>query len=338
MNPDVRKLLDMLEETVDGIDDEARIKLLPIITGFVNDLKRDIGRVMKLKADKRLRDLEMSLDLKYRKKISNIKLSDIPEEVVAEIRQMCELELASKYRELEIQSANITGAGEKPVSETGPKVEETLDDAADAQNSSDASSATQGQVVAAPVEKRSFSKVKHNLRLCRAKRASSESSPTDEELPVLMPIEPVELYFRSQAFRAMMEHCIDIGKRELEALGFLLGDHFTHEGDVYTVVEEVVTSELDSSIISVKIKDFTPMFERMHEIEKAGKDFILVGWYHSHPGHTCFLSPTDVDTQKRMFRKDYHAAVVVDPVNSEVKSFKLGKGEDYREISYGVYR
>ena len=83
MNPDVRKLLDMLEETVDGIDDEARIKLLPIITGFVNDLKRDIGRVMKLKADKRLRDLEMSLDLKYRKKISNIKLSDIPEEVVA---------------------------------------------------------------------------------------------------------------------------------------------------------------------------------------------------------------------------------------------------------------
>ena len=135
-----------------------------------------------------------------------------------------------------------------------------------------------------------------------------------------------------------MEHCAEMGKRELEALGFLLGDHFTNGGEEYTVVEEVVTSELDSSSISVKIKDFTPMFERMYELEKAGKDYVLVGWYHSHPGHTCFLSPTDIETQKRMFRESYHVAVVVDPLNTEIKSFKLGMGHVPREISFGVYR
>jgi len=282
MNTDAGKLLDLLDRAVDGIDSEARKKLLPLITGFLNEHKRDVKKDMKLEADKRLRNLEISLKQKYRKRMSNITLSDVPEKVMAEIREICELELASKYRENEIKISGSVGE------------EET----------------------------------------------ACETAPTsmDEDLPILTPIEPVELYIRSNPFRTMMEHCSDLGKRELEALGFLLGDHFTHDGDEYTVVEEVVTSELDSSPVSVKIKDFTPMFEKMHDLEKAGKDFILVGWYHSHPGHTCFLSPTDVDTQKRMFKEAYHVAVVVDPVNAEVKSFKLDSGDGYREISYGVYR
>jgi len=275
---------------VDGIDREARKKLLPIITGFLNELERDVKGEMNIQADKRLKNLEISLKQKYRKRISNIRLSDVPEELIAEIREMCELELASKYRESEVKSSDSTGVDRGRIFETGPTVGKKTD----------------GSV--------------------------------DEELPVLVPIEPVELYIRSETFRTMMEHCTDLGEKELEALGFLLGDHFTHEGDEYTVVEEVVTSELDSSSVSVKIKNFTPMFERMHELEKAGKDLILVGWYHSHPGHTCFLSHTDIDTQKRMFRESYHVAVVVDPFNAEVKSFKLGIGNEPLEISYGVYR
>ncbi len=288
MKADAGKLLDLLEEEVEGIGLEARKKLFPIIDGFINDLKRELGKVMKLKADKRLRNLEISLKQKYNKRSSVVRLSDIPEQLIAEIREICELELASKYRDNEIKSSGKMIARDEPDSETGP-----MD--------------------------------------------ASLSDEITEELPVLTPIEPVELYIGSLAFRTMMEHCVDLGNQELEALGFLLGDHFTHGGEEYTVVEEVVTSELDSSSISVKIKDFTSMFERMYELEKAGKDYILVGWYHSHPGHTCFLSPSDIETQKRMFRESYHVAVVVDPVNTEIKSFKLKQG-DTREISFGVYR
>ncbi|ORC89931.1 metallopeptidase, partial [Trypanosoma theileri] len=42
-----------------------------------------------------------------------------------------------------------------------------------------------------------------------------------------------------------------------------------------------------------------------------------IGWYHSHPGYTCFLSGTDVDTQQlSQSAQDPWLAIVVDPVRT----------------------
>ena len=114
MKADAGKLLDLLEEEVEGIGLEARKKLFPIIDGFINDLKRELGKVMKLKADKRLRNLEISLKQKYNKRSSVVRLSDIPEQLIAEIREICELELASKYRDNEIKSSGKMIARDEP--------------------------------------------------------------------------------------------------------------------------------------------------------------------------------------------------------------------------------
>lgn len=180
-----------------------------------------------------------------------------------------------------------------------------------------------------------------NQQLAELERKISDvetaEEATEDDLPILAPLEYLELYFEYKAFDKIMEHCKALGNENLEALGFLLGDKYTYEEHVYTVVKDVVTSKLDSSPVSVRIDDFAPMFEEMDNMDRAGKNYILVGWYHSHPGHTCFLSGVDVSTQRRMFRKPYHVAVVVDPVNRELKSFKLDGEKDYREISYGVY-
>jgi proteasome lid subunit RPN8/RPN11 len=40
---------------------------------------------------------------------------------------------------------------------------------------------------------------------------------------------------------------------------------------------------------------------------------ILVGYYHSHPGHGIFLSPTDLDNFSDHYAKPYNVAVVLDP-------------------------
>ncbi len=51
--------------------------------------------------------------------------------------------------------------------------------------------------------------------------------------------------------------------------------------------------------------------EKLH---RQGRSDYIVGWYHSHPGFGCFLSPIDVDTQsglQKMFSKC--VALVVDP-------------------------
>ncbi|MDW8084120.1 MAG: Mov34/MPN/PAD-1 family protein [Candidatus Caldarchaeum sp.] len=51
------------------------------------------------------------------------------------------------------------------------------------------------------------------------------------------------------------------------------------------------------------------------DLSKAGKGLYIVGWYHSHPGLDVFLSPTDIDTQRR-YQMLYSKAValVIDPV------------------------
>ena len=54
-------------------------------------------------------------------------------------------------------------------------------------------------------------------------------------------------------------------------------------------------------------------------------DCQILGWYHSDPNYTCFMSETDVDTQTRMFKQPYQRAIVIDPIKKDMKAFALDK-------------
>jgi len=61
--------------------------------------------------------------------------------------------------------------------------------------------------------------------------------------------------------------------------------------------------------------------------------------HNSHPSYGCFLSGTDVSTQRKYFCEEFSIAMVVDPVRREKKVFKLEQnGKGYREASYAVIR
>ena len=60
-----------------------------------------------------------------------------------------------------------------------------------------------------------------------------------------------------------------------------------------------------------------------------------MGWYHSHPGHTCFMSGTDVLTQQRMFKLPYQHAFVIDQVNNDMKCFILDQTNKKKVKSRG---
>jgi 26S proteasome regulatory subunit N11 len=52
-------------------------------------------------------------------------------------------------------------------------------------------------------------------------------------------------------------------------------------------------------------------------LRQTGRNEIVVGWYHSHPGFGCFLSSVDVSTQKNFEQLNPRfVAVVVDPIQS----------------------
>jgi len=145
---------------------------------------------------------------------------------------------------------------------------------------------------------------------------------------------PLAMYLSSAAERKIREHALREARRRLEVMGFLLGEVYSWKDEVYTIVRDVGTTHLKSTSAKVRFdpKAFPKLFA---ELDDSGFDYILTGWYHSHPGHTCFLSRTDLDTQRTMFDQPYHTAIVIDPLNQEIKAFRLA-GESYEEISFAV--
>ncbi len=52
-------------------------------------------------------------------------------------------------------------------------------------------------------------------------------------------------------------------------------------------------------------------------LKVVGRKENLVGWYHSHPGFGCWLSMTDITTQKSYEGLERRAvALVIDPIQS----------------------
>ncbi|MCK5548313.1 MAG: hypothetical protein KAI64_04815, partial [Thermoplasmata archaeon] len=133
----------------------------------------------------------------------------------------------------------------------------------------------------------------------------------------------------------MRNHSLEFKEKRLEVMGFLLGDVYRHKGQMYSVVKDTATGGLDTSEISVKFGrgGFSKLFELLDDVEF---DYVIVGWYHSHPGHTCFMSPTDIETQKSMFREDYHSAVVIDPVNLEINAYGIN-GKDCAAKPFAIF-
>jgi len=48
------------------------------------------------------------------------------------------------------------------------------------------------------------------------------------------------------------------------------------------------------------------------EIENKFPGLVVVGWYHSHPGHGVFLSRQDMNIVENIYNSDWHLAYVVD--------------------------
>jgi 26S proteasome regulatory subunit N11 len=144
-----------------------------------------------------------------------------------------------------------------------------------------------------------------------------------------------DLYLSKLAEEKIRNHAISRLEPRIEIMGLLLGTVYRHEEREYVLVRDVVTTDLDASLVSVRFdrQGFEKLFD---SLDDSGFDYVIVGWYHSHPGHGCFLSQTDVDTQVSMFNRPFHSALVIDPVNREIETFKVEKGRA-RHRPFAVY-
>ncbi|MDD1766262.1 MAG: Mov34/MPN/PAD-1 family protein [Methanomassiliicoccales archaeon] len=144
-----------------------------------------------------------------------------------------------------------------------------------------------------------------------------------------------ELYISKIAEEKIRNHATSCVDHKREVMGLMLGGVYTHDEMTYSLVRDVVTTDLEASSVHVKFQ--REAFEKLFaSLDEVGFKYVIVGWYHSHPGHKCFMSSTDIDTQKNLFNQPYHNALVVDPVNREIEVYFMKDGV-IRTRDFAIY-
>jgi proteasome lid subunit RPN8/RPN11 len=129
-----------------------------------------------------------------------------------------------------------------------------------------------------------------------------------------------------------------------EIFGYLIGNILKWNDQIYVKIEELLfllgaiySDKYSTSQIEGAAGKYDKKFQRL---KKRRKDDSLriIGWWHSHPGFGCFLSTTDIKTQKYFFPESYQVALVVDPDDDDSQFFTLDQNskKGYKEVSYAV--
>lgn len=125
------------------------------------------------------------------------------------------------------------------------------------------------------------------------------------------------------------------GDKSKELGGVLIGDVFLDESNrKFIVITEIIIAdftEANLTRLTFTHKTWEDINRRM-ENDFPGKS--ILGWFHSHPGHTVFMSNYDKFIHENFFSGEFYIAYVFDPVNNDEGFFfwrekKLVKAESY---------
>ncbi len=164
-----------------------------------------------------------------------------------------------------------------------------------------------------------------------------------------------DVYVKEKVVKEAENYFSALAKKHLEGMGLLLGEVCEHRGESFVIVEGFTTANTNSTAVSVRFSQSA--FASIAQELKQMKDQHIVGWCHSHPSYGCFLSSTDVSTQRRFFNELHHVAAVFDPLRSEKfgnvqamakRFYRLNGngyginnnrfGNEYEEISFAVIK
>jgi len=145
-----------------------------------------------------------------------------------------------------------------------------------------------------------------------------------------------EVYIEGETLEVIMDHCKS--QVPYEAIGFLVGKDYRWLDKKWIFIDGFISGKTRATQLRVEF-DEGVMGEIVAELRQKYTGRILVGWYHSHPGYGCFMSSTDIETQRSCFRETYHVALVVDPLQELIEFFKLQNGgTSYRPVSFASIR
>lgn len=96
--------------------------------------------------------------------------------------------------------------------------------------------------------------------------------------------------------------------------GVLVGDVcINSENKKFILIENFIIAKHTNSSLSRLTFTHETWTYINENLEKNFPNKKILGWYHSHPGHTVFLSNFDIFIQENFFNMDYMVAYVFDP-------------------------
>lgn len=137
----------------------------------------------------------------------------------------------------------------------------------------------------------------------------------------------------------------DLSKKvDNEIFGYLIGLILKWKDKKYIIIKDQIyvkdavrSNKFITSQIEGTAGEYEKEFQKLKRNRKD-KDLRVVGWWHSHVGLGCFLSPTDIHTHECFFPESYQVALVVDPIREEYKFFTLDKNsiKKYKAVSNAI--
>lgn len=128
----------------------------------------------------------------------------------------------------------------------------------------------------------------------------------------------LSVFVHEKVYQAIWQHsCLDM---ENELGGALIGIYGIDEADgrKFILITDVINQPPEYFASPTLIRFTTPFYDHIaHFFEQAlvaKPHLIRLGLYHTHPDYGVFLSRTDVQTFKGIFKENYQIAMVVDPV------------------------
>ncbi|MBU7009107.1 MAG: Mov34/MPN/PAD-1 family protein [Theionarchaea archaeon] len=113
-----------------------------------------------------------------------------------------------------------------------------------------------------------------------------------------------------------------------EMAGFLIGCMLSVDRELWLYIGDFCpATDYTSTHTGVRInpKSFLDLDKRLAHYKR---NYICVGWYHSHPFNSDFVQPSHVDVQTifQSFSDFYHVSLIVDPISNNMDIWKVRDG------------
>ncbi len=120
------------------------------------------------------------------------------------------------------------------------------------------------------------------------------------------------IFVTQAAYRTIDQHVVRT--LTLEVGGMLVGHAYrSPAGSAYVVIEEALPARhvLHSRVHLTFTSD--TLADMLARVDESAPDKQIVGWYHTHPGLSIFLSSMDLWLHTHFFPQPWHVALVIDP-------------------------